>query len=84
MVCNQFKRCAHAPVSYTHLFDNRSFRLNDEANLNIYDAVFAAEQVTAFERDKSVSRLMTPADFKNRSTPRKLFDGVAGILRQQL
>lgn len=65
-------------------FDNRSFRLNDEANLNIYDAVFAAEQVTAFERDKSVSRLMTPADFKNRSTPRKLFDGVAGILRQQL
>ena len=26
-------------------FDNRSFRLNDEANLNIFDAAFAAEQV---------------------------------------
>ena len=25
-------------------FDNRSFRLNDEANLNIYDGVFAKEQ----------------------------------------
>ena len=32
-------------------FDNRSFRLNDEANLNIYDAAFAREQVTVFEDD---------------------------------
>ena len=31
-------------------FDDRSFRLNDEANLNIYDAAFAAEQVAIFER----------------------------------
>ena len=65
-------------------FDNRSFRLNDEANLNIYDAVFAAEQVTVFEADKSVSRLMTRADFKNRSVFGKAFDAVVGLLRQQL
>jgi len=25
-------------------FDNRSFRLNDEANLNVYDAAFAQRQ----------------------------------------
>ena len=31
-------------------FDNRSFRLNDEANLNIYDAAFAAEQVDGLRR----------------------------------
>ena len=65
-------------------FDNRSFRLNDEANLNIYDAAFAAEQVTVFESDKSVSRLMTRADFKNRSIQGKIFDATMGILRQEL
>ena len=32
--------------------DNRSFRLNDEANLNVLDAPFAAEQVRIFEQDK--------------------------------
>jgi cardiolipin synthase len=65
-------------------FDNRSFRLNDEANLNIYDTAFAAEQVTVFESDKSVSRRMTRADFKDRSILGKMFDAVAGLLRQQL
>ena len=33
-------------------FDNRSFRLNDEANLNVLDAEFAAGQVRVFEEDK--------------------------------
>jgi cardiolipin synthase len=65
-------------------FDNRSFRLNDEANLNVYDAVFAAEQITVFESDKSVSRRMTRADFKDRSMIGKMFDAAAGIFRQQL
>src|SRR4030095_1576557 len=45
-------------------FDDRSFRLNDEANLNIYDAAFAAEQVQGFEEDKRKSRLMTRGEFK--------------------
>jgi cardiolipin synthase len=65
-------------------FDNRSFRLNDEANLNVYDTVFAAEQVTVFDSDKRVSRRLTRADFKNRSIFGKIFDSVAGALRQQL
>lgn len=65
-------------------FDNRSFRLNDEANLNIYDEAFAAEQTGVFEIDKSMSRLMTLADFKNRSIFGKMFDAVVGLLRQQL
>lgn len=64
-------------------FDNRSFRLNDEVNLNIYDAVFAAEQTSIFEVDKGKSRLMTRIDFKNRSVPGKMFDAIAGLFRQQ-
>jgi cardiolipin synthase len=64
-------------------FDNRSFRLNDEVNLNVYDDVFAAEQVAIFEVDKNVSRLMTRKDFKNRSILGKMFDAVAGLFRQQ-
>ena len=65
-------------------FDERSFRLNDEANLNIYDAVFAADQVKVFEADKAQSRLMTRAEFKNRSTAGKLLEKIAGALRRQL
>ncbi|MDP3069672.1 MAG: phospholipase D-like domain-containing protein [Opitutaceae bacterium] len=65
-------------------FDNRSFRLNDEANLNVYDAIFAAEQIGVFEGDKSRSRQMTRAEFKERSALGKAFDAAAGLLRQQL
>ena len=65
-------------------FDDRSFRLNDEANLNIYDAAFAAEQVKVFEQDKNHSRLMTRAEFKNRSAFGKMCDEIAGMLRRQL
>lgn len=65
-------------------FDNRSFRLNDEANLNVYDAAFAAEQAAVFEIDKSVSRLMTREEFKERSRGKKIFDALTGLLRHQL
>jgi cardiolipin synthase A/B len=65
-------------------FDDRSFRLNDEANLNIYDAIFAAEQVKVFAQDKAKSRLMTRAEFKDRSAAEKLFDSLAGMFRRQL
>ncbi len=65
-------------------FDDRSFRLNDEANLNIYDAAFAAEQVRVFEDDKGRSRLIARAEIKDRSAFGKMSDNVAGILRRQL
>ena len=65
-------------------FDDRSFRLNDEANLNIFDATFAAEQVKVFEEDKGKSRLMTRAEFKNRSPIGKFFDHFAALFRRQL
>jgi cardiolipin synthase len=65
-------------------FDDRSFRLNDEANLNIYDAAFAVEQVKEFESDKVESRLMTRSEFRDRSAIGKLVDKFAGLLRRQL
>jgi cardiolipin synthase len=37
-------------------FDNRSIRLNDEANLNVLSSDFAAKQTHLFEMDKRQSR----------------------------
>jgi len=40
-------------------FDNRSIRLNDEANLNVLSRDFAAQQIRLFEMDKRQSREIT-------------------------
>ena len=40
-------------------FDNRSFRLNDEANLNVYNAAFARAQIDVFDRDLAHSQRIT-------------------------
>ena len=37
-------------------FDNRSIRLNDEANLDVLDRSFAAQQTRLFEMDKKHSQ----------------------------
>jgi len=39
-------------VGSTNL-DNSSFRLNDEANLNVYDRAFASTQIADFEADRA-------------------------------
>ena len=65
-------------------FDNRSFRLNDEANLNVYDAELAAHQTRCFEQDKSRSRRITLEEWQNRPISEKLVERAAGLLRWQL
>jgi cardiolipin synthase len=65
-------------------FDNRSFRLNDEANLNVYDADLAAHQIRCFEQDKSRARQITFEEWKNRPLKEKLIEHAAGLLRWQL
>jgi cardiolipin synthase len=65
-------------------FDERSFRLNDEANLNIYDAAFAAEQVKVFEADLARSRRITLAEWNDRPLKDKLLEHVASLLGSQL
>ena len=65
-------------------FDNRSFALNDEANLNILDATFAARQSAVFEQDLARSRPITLAEWKERPLPEKMLEHTASLLRLQL
>ncbi|VWX58374.1 Cardiolipin synthase B [Burkholderiales bacterium 8X] len=65
-------------------FDNRSFRLNDEANLNIYDEAFAAEQVKVFEDDLRKSRPITFEQWSERPLKEKVFENLASLLALQL
>jgi cardiolipin synthase A/B len=65
-------------------FDNRSFRLNDEANLNVRDAEFAREQIETFKEDKTNSRLITFEEWQQRPWRRKALDWLASLIRLQL
>jgi cardiolipin synthase A/B len=65
-------------------FDARSFRLNDEANLNIYDAAFAARQTEVFEQDLKKSRRVTLAEWRNRPLSEKFSERLASLLNSQL
>ena len=65
-------------------FDNRSFRLNDEANLNILDPDFARGQAEVFEHDKARSRRITYEAWRNRPWTEKLKERTAALLRSQL
>lgn len=65
-------------------FDNRSFRLNDEANLNAIDREFATEQARVFELDKQASHQITLADWLRRPWREKVMEKLAGLLRSQV
>lgn len=65
-------------------FDERSFRPNEEANLNIYDASLAAEQVKMIAQDKDKSRRMRRAELTDRSAVEKLSGSFAVMRRRQL
>jgi cardiolipin synthase len=65
-------------------FDNRSFRLNDEATLNLLDAAFAAEQTAVFERDLARSRPVSLAAWAERPLREKAGDWLSSLLSSQL
>ena len=65
-------------------FDNRSFRLNDEANLDVYDRDFAGTQVRDFEHDLQRARRVTLEEWKRRPLREKVVEHLAGLLRSQL
>jgi cardiolipin synthase len=65
-------------------FDNRSFALNDEANLNVYDRAFAMQQVRIFEDDLSRARRITFEDWNDRPWTEKLGELAASIVQSQL
>ena len=61
-------------------FDDRSFQLNDEANLNIYDADFARAQVAIFERDLKSAKRITYEQWLNRPWKDKAWEKAASWL----
>jgi len=65
-------------------FDSRSFRLNDEANLNIYDHAFAQRQIDIFEDDLKKSRQITYAEWQHRPWNEKLLEHTVALLRSQM
>lgn len=65
-------------------FDNRSFRLNDEANLNVYDAAFAQRQTQVFEDDIRRSRRVTYEAWQDRPLREKVHETLTGWMRSQL
>ncbi|HXC38112.1 MAG TPA: phospholipase D-like domain-containing protein [Burkholderiales bacterium] len=65
-------------------FDNRSFRLNDEANLNVYDAGVAAEQAAVFAADLKHARRLSYEEWQGRPWREKLAERLAGLLNSQL
>ena len=65
-------------------FDNRSFRLNDEATLNVMDSAFAAQQTQIFEEDMKLARQITFDQWRNRPLKEKLAERLASLLRSQL
>ena len=65
-------------------FDNRSFRLNDEANLNVFDETFAREQAGVFAQDRARSKEVTLEEWRGRPITERLEEMVAWMLRRQL
>jgi cardiolipin synthase len=65
-------------------FDNRSFSLNDEANLNVLDAAFARAQEAVFEDDWRHARPFTLDGWQQRPMLEKLGGQVADLLGAQL
>jgi cardiolipin synthase len=62
-------------------FDDRSFRINGEANINVYDADFAARQIAIFEQDKAKSIHITKEAFKHRPWRIKFIENLCGLFR---
>ena len=65
-------------------FDIRSFRVNDEASLNIYDHGFAAQMTAAFEQDLAQTRKYDYATWERRPLREKLVEKLLYPIRSQL
>ena len=65
-------------------FDNRSFRLNDEATLNVVDAAFAAAQTALFEADLGLAKPVTLAVWLDRPLRERWSETLALLIGTQL
>ncbi len=64
-------------------FDERSFRLNDEANLNVMDRNFALAETKAFELDRSRSKEVTYDSWSKRPWVDKRIEDFTILFRSQ-
>ena len=64
--------------------DNRSFRLNDECNLNIIDKKWVGEFAAVFEQDKLRAQEMTLEAWNSRPLRYKLLEQLAFLFRGQI
>jgi cardiolipin synthase len=65
-------------------FDARSFSVNDEANLNVYDRNFAAAQARIFEDDLKRSKRISLEEWEKRPWTEKLWEHTMGLFSSQL
>jgi cardiolipin synthase len=65
-------------------FDNRSFRLNDEATLNVIDKAFASEQTATFEADLAKAHQVSHAEWQARPARERVMEWLASVIGTQL
>jgi cardiolipin synthase len=65
-------------------FDDRSFRLNDEVNVNVYDADIAREMEEMFFDDMAKSVEITGLKWLRRPAFDRLKEAFAGVFKRQL
>jgi cardiolipin synthase len=73
----------YAVVGSTN-FDSRSFELNDEVNLALFDAHVAARLAEDFERDLSKARPVTLEEWQQRSLTERLLATVGIVFERQV
>lgn len=64
--------------------DDRALRLNDEANINLFDREFARAQTALFDKDAAASKPYTFSDWQGRSTSQKVSDWMSSLARSQI
>jgi cardiolipin synthase len=65
-------------------FDERSFRLNDEVNVNVYDESIAAQMETMFFEDLARSREITLRRWFRRPVMERVKEKLASMFKPQL
>ena len=64
-------------------FDQRSFRINDESNINVFDAKLAAQLIADFEDDKRHSTRATRRKLKMTPWYTRAYESLMGLFRSQ-
>ena len=65
-------------------FDNRSFELNDEANLNVYDRAFGTRMTEVFEQDLKQTKQVTYEAWRKRPLAQRVREKILAPFTSQL